>query len=561
LEWTDSNAVTHWLPGVVVGIILFVAVKRINKPVAIPTILAIAAIVFYVVAIALNVSLTQLEAGNWVLGTVPSDTLWQFPLSGEIVAQVNWSVLISELPRLAPIPIVSIFALLLNSGGLELVVKRDIDLNRELVAAGISNLAVGPFAGMTGYQSISLSALNFTVSGGKRLVGIIIALLMAVTIVLGTAVLAYIPKFILGAILIYLGFALLAEWVLEAWNKFPRIDFAIIVVILGVIMVRGFLEGIIVGLVLAIILFAISYSRVSIVKYGLFGSEYNSRFTRAPSEQEILERHSDQLYVLKLQGFIFFGTANSIYDQVRARVNARANSPIRFVLLDFALVTGLDSTGLLSFSRMLQWCQERHIMLGLTGLNGQAREQFVKGGFDEQPGSLQLFSDLDHGVEWCEQQILSATRPHTAGEMNLTNEFTGRGDEFGDLSKFARHLRRQEFAAGEYLFQKGDEAGSIFFVESGQVIAQIESKGKAPVRLETMCSGRVVGELGFFLNIRRTASVIADRNSVVYSLSKPELLEMEQNDPEAANAFHRLVVHLLGERVVHLVRTVNALER
>jgi SulP family sulfate permease len=76
-----------------------------------------------------------------------------------------------------------------------------------------------------------------------------------------------------------------------------------------------------------------------------------------------------------------------------------------------------------------------------------------------------------------------------------------------------------------------------------------------------MCSGRVVGELGFFLNIRRTASVIADRNSVVYSLSKPELLEMEQNDPEAANAFHRLVVHLLGERVVHLVRTVNALER
>jgi hypothetical protein len=55
--------------------------------------------------------------------------------------------------------------------------------------------------------------------------------------------------------------------------------------------------------------------------------------------------------------------------------------------------------------------------------------------------------------------------------------------------------------------------------------------------------------------------VIVDEPSVIYSLLKQELENMEKSDPEAANLFHRIVVHLLGERVVHLMRAVEALER
>jgi hypothetical protein len=36
---------------------------------------------------------------------------------------------------------------------------------------------------------------------------------------------------------------------------------------------------------------------------------------------------------------------------------------------------------------------------------------------------------------------------------------------------------------------------------------------------------------------------------------------MEQADPKSALAFHRLVVHLLGERAIHLMRSVQALQR
>jgi signal transduction histidine kinase len=53
---------------------------------------------------------------------------------------------------------------------------------------------------------------------------------------------------------------------------------------------------------------------------------------------------------------------------------------------------------------------------------------------------------------------------------------------------------------------------------------------------------RAVGELGFYLDIERTAAVVVDQPSVIYSLSRPELAAIEKIDPETANLFHRIVM-------------------
>ena len=115
-------------------------------------------------------------------------------------------MLLQQIPALIPVAIISVIALLLNTSGLELIVKKDIDLNRELVAAGIGNIVGGAIGGLVGYQAISLSALNHTMSGGPRFVGVLMALLMGATIFFGTSVILYIPKFVLGSVLFYLGY-------------------------------------------------------------------------------------------------------------------------------------------------------------------------------------------------------------------------------------------------------------------------------------------------------------------------------------------------------------------
>ena len=54
--------------------------------------------------------------------------------------------------------------------------------------------------------------------------------------------------------------------------------------------------------------------------------------------------------------------------------------------------------------------------------------------------------------------------------------------------------------------------------------------------------------------------MIADEPSVVYTLSQADLEGIEKNDPETAYVFHRIVVHLMGERMTHLIKVVNAMQ-
>ena len=94
--------------------------------------------------------------------------------------------------------------------------------------------------------------------------------------------------------------------------------------------------------------------------------------------------------------------------------------------------------------------------------------------------------------------------------------------------KLVSYLRRREYAAGDYLVRQGAQSDEIYFIESGQVSAQLESPGQTQVRLETMGGGRAVGELGFFLGVPRTATVIVDEPGVIYSLSTKALADMRR---------------------------------
>jgi SulP family sulfate permease len=251
----------------------------------------------------MKIPVADLSAQGWLLGAFPAGSLWRFPLQAEVLTHVNWPVIAGQVVSLAPVLIVSTIALLLNANGLELIVKKDVDLNRELVATGICNLAAGLAGGIVGYHAISLSSLNHSLSGGKRLPGLLVAALLGLTVFQNaTSFLTFVPKMILGALLVYLGLSMLFDWVYQAWFKFPKSEFLIIMVILLVVAVRGFLEAIALGLVLAVVLFVVNYSRVSVVKQEFCGTIYRSRVTRSHSQWEALTARGDELCVLKLQG-------------------------------------------------------------------------------------------------------------------------------------------------------------------------------------------------------------------------------------------------------------------
>ena len=565
VELLQPRLLLQWLPALIFGMVLLIVNQRARQPLIMPGLIVGAVVVFYLIVGALHIPIDQLRADGWLLAQFPAGSGWHFPLSGEFLAQADWSVILGHLGSVAPILIISVVAMLLNVNALELIFKRDVDLNHELMVTGTGNIAAGLVGGLLGYPDISFTTLNRQMTGGKRLVPLLTAALLALTVFIGASFLTYSPKVVLAGVIFYIGLSLLFEWTYQAWYKFPRVDFAIILTILAVVALRGFLEGVAVGVVVAIVLFVINYSRTSVVKHTLSGSDFRSRVNRSLEQRAILDEQGQQLYILELQGFIFFGTANSLYEQIKKRVLDPVLPPACFVVLDFARVTGLDSTSLLSFDKLRALTQEKGITLIFTGLANvgvqqlSLREQLARGGFLEQVGSLRFFPDLDHGIEWCEDRLVAEAQLPIAAQ-SLADYFAGLLSA-EQMACILPYLQRQEFEAGEYLMRQGAESADLFIIECGQVTSQIERPGQPPMRLETMRGGRTVGELGFFLNTPRTAAVMADEASIAYRLSRHALERMESEQPQAALAFHRLMLQLLGDRAIHLMRSVQALQR
>jgi SulP family sulfate permease len=126
-----------------------------------------------------------------------------------------------------------------------------------------------------------------------------------------------------------------------------------------------------------------------------------------------------------------------------------------------------------------------------------------------------------------------------------------------NLTRLIEHMERREVQAREYIIRQGEAADEIIMVESGQVTAQIDVEGKENLRLETMTGGRLVGEVGFFLNAPRTASVIVDQPGVVYSLKRQTLEKIKASDPLAFQAFQNMINVILSERIAHLTQALQ----
>src|SRR5690606_31159284 len=151
----------------------------------------------------------------------------------------------------------------------------------------------------------------------------------------GGAAHSFVPTHVFDSLLVYLALYILWKLVITAYARLPRIDYLIVLLILVVIATVGFLQGVVVGIIATVTMFVVSYSRTSIVKHELSGTTFKSRVTRNAEERAMLAAVGEQAYFLQLQGFIFFGTANGLLEQVRARVGSVLT---RYVVIDFRQV-------------------------------------------------------------------------------------------------------------------------------------------------------------------------------------------------------------------------------
>jgi sulfate permease, SulP family len=546
-----DGALLRWGPVLGLAIVLLWWQRRSDSVLVLPVGLAAATGGFYAVLVATGTTPATARAEGWLLGPFPAVTWPPVPV-GELSA-IDWSLVLAQGGSVASLVVIATISLALSLGGIEVAVGEDMDFNRELETAGLTNLLVGFGGGAVSYPYASVTVLGHRMGAPTRAVGAVAAALVAVTLFIGLDVVTFVPVPVFGTVLMLLGFSFLADWLIDAWRSLPAADYGVVVLIVVAIATVGLLGGIAFGLLVAVVLFVVRTSRATVIKHTFTAASYSSNVERRPTQRRLLQDAGDQLLVLELQGAVFFGTAAHVIREVARLRDGLAGG---FVVLDLRRVTGVDSSAAFGFGRIARSISSSGGRLVLTGLRADALRQLERGPLDLVSGKILVFPDLDHGVAWCEDRLLE----DTAGDREDDDGSTGAAGLLGVSSAVLEpFLQRRTLRAGERLIERGERAPGVFFVTHGQVAILLHLADGSTTRLRVLQPGTIIGEMSFLLGIPATATVIADDVAVVAEvLTLESLARMEREVPELSLALYRRLATLTSERLAIANRTIGA---
>jgi len=308
-----------WVPALLVTASLLLLKRRVPRTRLVPGVVVIACVLWFGLAVLRGHDPQELEDAGLLIGPFAETHLDLIrPLRGLVAGGADWGAVLGHPGSIPSIFLMSALSLMFCIHALGLLHRVDPDMNRELKLAGAANVLNGLCGGMTGLPSYGISTLSRELGADCSVwPGLVtIAVVLAVAL-FGLDLVALAPRFVLGGLLMYLGVQLLNEWLLEARHRFSPVEYAIIPVILLVSVGVGFLQGVLVGLIAAVILFVVKYSRTRVIRFKADGSEINSNVDRNMVAGDLLETHGRQTLVFGLQGFLFFGTAGRVYESLK----------------------------------------------------------------------------------------------------------------------------------------------------------------------------------------------------------------------------------------------------
>lgn len=548
-------------------------------------------------------SLTWAQDRGLLLGPFPGGSLWP-AAPWTLVGQVHWPSLGHHLVRLPALWLIDALALLLNLTGLELVRGQDLDLNRELQSAGGATMLSGLVGGISGFHALGDSALVYRLGTPRRVVGLAAAAVPVGALVIGAAPLAWVPKPVVGGLLVFLGLDFLLEWLVLKRSTLAGVELALVWAILLAIALRGVLTGVTLGLLAAMVIFVVDYSRLPPTRAPRNAAICPSPVQRSPSQRQFLRQAGQQVLILPLEGVIFFGTAVQLSALLAQRLGQISLPPLRFVLLDFAAVRGLDASAVLSLTKLRQQATQGGAQLVFTGLATPQHNRLQRWGLvaglgamgtatelapdqdnatlrdavnalgqahtpDLPPGDdlarllaptpptllstarrCPVFTELPIGIAWCEAQLLAASPLRRQRFLPLPLQLEGYFPQPAQVATLMTYLQARTLRAGEVLFHQGDPYDGLYFLEAGQLsVLQDSDPPRQSHILRTHLPGTVIGEMGLYTRAPRSATAVAVGRCRLYGLSPGAFEKLEAEQPALAAAFHRLVVQQLAERL------------
>lgn len=560
-----AEALLHMVPAVLFGVVLFWLDRRISHWLLVPTFLAAAIGLFFFALVATGTSIETATESGWFT-RFDASTNDFFPIMTlDQIHSIDWGVIAQHYDKILVLCVLSVIMLLLDVSGVEIIIDRDLDPNRELRTAGLANVAGAGATGILGMGSAADTAVAHKLGGKSFLLIALRFAIIAAVIIAGPSSIALVPVPIVGGFLIYIGLSFLIKWVWSRRSKLPLVDIVVIVIILAAVACYGILEGVAVGVLLATVLFVHKYSQLSVIKSAINATEHVSNIDRHKDEQAFLDENGFRVHIFVLQGFLFFGSANRLLDRIKEVVDRGDSAKARYLLMDFSRVDEMDSSAANSLSKLMQICARKNITLCLTGDKQDVLRRLVDLGsdLDLPEGVVRVFQNLDDAAGWADDKLLNdyADRipfDEVIDSGALLIDLLGNAQAADTIAAYFEELCIEE---GEVLFEQDAFGDSLFLILGGAISIVFALPDRAPLTVRTMRAGSILGEMAVYTGAPRSASAVARRDSVLFRLSIKNYNKLVQNQPLEAELFSSCIVKLMAERLARSNKSVVALSR
>ena len=613
----SKDTVALWLTPLALAAFLLVVKRSIRSNFLVGGYFIGVGIIFYVFKFALGFEMDTLRDGGWVFEEPPSGNPWWHFYTLYDFKAVDWAAIGHTVPAMFALTFFGVLHVPINVPALGISTGEDnLNVDRELIAHGLSNALSGLLGSIQNYLVYTNSLLFIDSGGNSRLAGILLAFATFGIMVAGPIIIGYIPIMVVGALIFLLGIELLEEALVDTWGRLHKLEYLSVVVIVVTMGAWDFVYGILVGIILACVNFVVQTSRRSAIRATYSGQIASSTVRRHPTHLRFLKEAGRQTYIIKLAGFLFFGTIVGVENRIRDILaeDKFSDRPIRFVVLDLAHVNGIDFSAAEAFTRINRLLRKKNVVLIVSGfdiesdIGGSLRNV----GLFSEENEVEIFADLNEALEYCENDLLKALyrrqeslkqrAPSQSGPRNLAVPQNSLSQTFPSETMFSSPRRsylqhaaatampdqnalpprgwsnfkqplplllqifeglsdknedfwfhacsffsRREIPIGSTLYTKGDDPDGFILLEDGILRAEYEMpQGRY---WELIVAGRPCGELPFFSQTARTATVTAERDCIVWNMDKEGWEKCQKEEPEVARELLMVGLKLTKERM------------
>lgn len=264
--------------------------------------------------------------------------------------------------------------------------------NRELVGQGIANLVTPLFGGIPATGAIARTATNIKTGAVSRMSGVIHGIFILFTLLLFAPFASQIPLASMAPVLMIVAWNMSERRQIADLIKMKNGDSLILLVTFLMTVFTTITTAVMVGLVLALILFAKRMSNMLVVSKVL--PDHSKENETVESYMVSDTRFCPQIEIYTIEGPLFFGAAQ-VFEQ---RVMDSINHKPEILILRMGKVPFMDATGIANLSNIVRHFKSQGGTVLISGSTDQVKETLKISGLFHEIGEENFFAGTGEAI-------------------------------------------------------------------------------------------------------------------------------------------------------------------